>query len=249
MTRARRRADDTIDATIVIGADRSQFRCRGARHGRGDLDQPDHETGHRGRQGRCVSSATANGAGGFDYVIGSLGMPPFLVDAATGSGHLAQRDRRGLRFGRRPWPLLGCAEPHRHRADRRGPGIATGDASVGTTAHDDGIQLLSTPTTALAEPPAPVMPRGAWRRNDRRRPDFENILLSLSTNAAGDITAATPDLGAAAGCRLFPVGPDSWVAGVINFSGVRGTAAWRSRRPMTTTPSVMIPAATSCPSA
>ena len=72
--------DDTISAVIVIG---QTVRNYGA-GARGTAEET--WTSLTMRFGPVtVSSATGNASGGFDYVIGNGGMPPRLVDAATGA--------------------------------------------------------------------------------------------------------------------------------------------------------------------
>ncbi len=210
--------DDTIDATIVIGQTVRNFGA-GAR---GTAEEAwtslTMKLGPVTARPVAVTSATANANGGFDYVIGSLGMPPRLVDAAT-----------GLDF----WPSetgpdSDSAVGLGHYWAAPSPiGIAPieANASIGTTATftasgyscidtQDGIGGAASACDAKGRMGDGVTGGGQ---------DFENIILSLSTDGGGNITSASlvwvqqQDV-------IFPVGPDSWVAGVIDFSGVLGGA-------------------------
>jgi hypothetical protein len=210
--------DDTITASIVIGAAERNFGA-GARG-----------TGVESWTSLIiafgpvtVSSAAANANGGLDYVIGSRGLPPFLVDAATGLDVWPSEDGSesdsAIGFGHywAGFSPIGIAPIEDNVASG---GIATGIASIGTTAT-----LTTTGYNCYDGPPnngdgiggAQSVCDAQGRLGGAG--NFENIILSLSTDAGGNITVATLIWVQEQDVVVVPAGFDSWVAGVIEFTG------------------------------
>jgi hypothetical protein len=200
--------DDTLTASIVIGQTVRNFGAGARGTGEETWTSLTMVFGPV-----AVSSATANGAGGFDYVLGSRGMPPRLVDAATGTDF---------------WPSETGADSDsavgvgHYWAGPSPIGIAPIEANVslGTTASFTAtgyscVDILDGIGGAASACDARGLLGDGVTVGGR---DFENVILALSTDAAGDITAATL-IWVQQQDVVTPSGPDSWVAGLIAFTG------------------------------
>lgn len=202
-------ADDTIAGALIIGPSVRNF-------GAGS-----NGTGEEVWTSRTidfaavtVDSAVSNGDGGLDYVIGSQGLPAPLVDSATGADF---------------WPSESGPESDSNPTigdywAAAGPvGIATfeGNPSLGTTGTTsavgyscndvvDGVGGADSACdgTSLLGDGVSVGNLG-----------FENILLALSTDADGHVTSAKLVWVQEVKIFSFLAGADSWIAGVIDFTG------------------------------
>jgi len=200
--------DDTIAGVLVLGAATRNF-------GAGARGQAEETWSSKtiNFAATLVNSATANGNGGFDYVIGSRGYPQALVDLAT------QTDT---------WPSETGSDSDSsvtgsYWFEPSPIGIAPFElnVSIGTTATSvsTGYSCVD-PQDGIGGEQSSCDAKG--RLGDGVSSGagaFENILLKLSTNGDGNITSAqllwVQELDV-----VFPVNvADSWVAGIIDFTG------------------------------
>jgi hypothetical protein len=208
--------DDTIAVSIALDAATRAF--SGGPGTRGEESWADGGVAYA-IAATTVDAAAANGAGGCDWVIGSAGELPPLLERADGMGFF----------------------PPEESIDA--PGFYVAPATVGVASFEGNPNIganLTVTTDAswsCVESPAP----GAGPCNSGQpdpdddganflgsRAVLENALLAVSTDAAGDITSGV--LYAFNESKIFNVPPDpfnSWDGPVVQFvsSGGGGPAA------------------------
>ena len=175
-----------------------------------------------------VSSATANGGGGFDYVAAASGavsaFPELLSGSTSSNGGFADEFPSQVASQSRadPGDLSYWSAP-----GSRGIARLDGDATVlgtRTIASVWGYQCNT--GQGLAAPDASTAFCGTVGLNwdGDSRASFSNVLLEISTNANGDITAARALLVGESDLSATAAGTDSWVATTLAFSGQKTAA-------------------------
>jgi hypothetical protein len=182
----------------------------------------------------AVNSATANVAGGFDYVIASRGAPELICIAGGGacfgnheSGANEQTGPAGF------WGVAGVG------GVKPGFGIENFDALAGipATGTTDQRNFGATTTAVVADPTCDATARtppavafcspvggnvNLWGPTGPEDPGWENLILLFSTDAAGNITAGRAYWTQNFRFGLFPgqpPGDDSEQLGTFTFTG------------------------------
>jgi hypothetical protein len=188
-----------------------------------------------------VDSATANGLGGFDYVLGSAGFPPQLC-TGTGSGGVGdcfaseQGSDSGLPVLSSPWrqenggnllAVLNSPDITRYGLSFAPPGPNPGGATTavisGLTCFDTGLDptFPSDPVDTLTDCQSSPVVWGVVDPVDtdagKLNAGIDNLVLMLSTDASGNIVSAN-----AYYTMEYPIiQPDdnSFVGGTLSFTG------------------------------
>ncbi len=182
----------------------------------------------------AVNSATANGAGGFDYVIASRGAPELICLAGGGacfgnheSGANEQTGPAGF------WGVAGVG------GVKPSFGVENADtlAGIPATGTTDQRNFGATTTAVVADPSCDATARtppavafcspvggnvNLWGPTGPEDPGYENLILLFSTDAAGNITAGRAYWTQNFRFGLFPgqpPGDDSEQLGTFTFTG------------------------------
>ena len=161
---------------------------------------------------RVVDAGTANGAGGCDYVLGAAGAPSLLTtgtDVFPGQTAYAISTAGGA--GTTSWQVPTPGSPG---LTPGGTGI--GEGNQGHTAVATEVGGLTDAGFTCSSASGPCTP-GTLTWNTAARAGWDNIVGTISTNAAGNIT----------GTQLFFVhqitvvspGNNSWLAYTANITG------------------------------
>ncbi|MBM4196421.1 MAG: tandem-95 repeat protein [Gammaproteobacteria bacterium] len=163
-----------------------------------------------------VSSATANAAGGFDYVVGAVGTTSTFPDRLTGS-----TTANGGFSDDFPSEVASESSP-----DAGDLPYWTGPAANSIARLEDAAPIIGTTTFptvwgySCTDGSGSCVPTdGHWNLASRAR--FDNVILRFSTNSAGEITSAEAYL-----VNEFNGSPsvdglnnDSWNATRMTFTG------------------------------
>lgn len=166
-----------------------------------------------------VSAATPNAAGGYDYVVARAGtsvdFPTLLTGATTAGGGFADdfpseigsqssADAADVPY----WTMPGSHGIARLDGDSAVFGTRSA-ATVWNYSCDDGDGA-----------PGPLgCTTGGLNWDGDGRASFANVLLRISTNAAGDVTAASAFVVNEADLSAAAPGADSWSATTLGLAG------------------------------
>ncbi len=165
--------------------------------------------------GRQVSSAVANGQGGFDYIVGKSGgqaaFPAAITGSTTANGGYA--DSFPSQVGSQSSANAGDV-PYWSAAGSVGIADIGEAAAIGssTTATVWGYDCRRGSGTC---PSSPVL----WGWDQPA--GFENVVLRFSTNGSGDITSLDAYLVQTTEESTSIAGKDSWQATTLTASGAR----------------------------
>jgi hypothetical protein len=237
-------ANDTIAGTIVLGQGTRLASGSGSAAGSATITESWTSVTHT-LPATAVSSATPNGAGGFDYVLGSDGFPTNIFTAADAFASEAAADD-GLPVANSPWLQAngGSGFNYDPGADSgtdivrfglksSGPGKNIGGA---TTAVIDGlvcsdVGLAPAEFDSVGDPVIDTMTdcedsSVAWGVEDPEDLDagklnagFDNLVLKLSTNASGTILSADAYYTMEYPILGTPLQDNTWVGGTLSFTG------------------------------
>ncbi len=201
--------DDTIAGALVIGPSVRNFGA--GSDGTGEETWTSRTINFTAV---TVDSAVSNGDGGFDYLIGDQGLPAPLVDIATGTDFWPSEDGPDSDSNPTIGDYWAAAGPVGIATFEANPSLGTTGttSAVGYSCNDvvDGVGGADSACDGTS-----LLGDGVSVGNL----DFENILLALSTNADGHVTSAKLLWVQEVKIFFFLPGADSWIAGVIDFTG------------------------------
>jgi hypothetical protein len=225
-------SDDLISGTLVIGAGERVVSVSG-----GDAVEGFSSITHT-IPATIVSSAVPNGDGGFDYVIGSAGFPLLLSGASddypSETASTATGDPTDFNY----WDTANGGNID----VAAGPGPYTVEIVTYAPATGNVGPNIGVTTTAVAADLTCIAGDGTMATPDECDPDpdigsattwtvsgaqFDNLILQLSTNGAGNVASA--DAFYTQEYQIFPgtnpLGPDSFIGGTLSFGGSGGASA------------------------
>jgi hypothetical protein len=234
-------ANDTVEGTIVLGPGARLASGSGSAAGSATITESWTSITHT-LPPTAVSSATANGAGGFDYVLGSDGFPTNIFTAADAFASEAAADS-DQPAAASPWLQAngGSGFNYDSVADsgtdivrfglKSGPGANVGGA---TTAIIDGlvcsdVGLAPAEFDTMGNPVLDTMTdcqdsSVAWGVLDPEDLDvgklnagFDNLVLKLSTNASGTILSADAYYTMEYPILGEPTRDNTWVGGTLTL--------------------------------
>jgi hypothetical protein len=231
---------DTVAGTIVIGPGARLVSAGSNNAGSKTIIESWTSVTHT-LLATAVSSAAANGGGGFDYVIGSRGFPTNIFTAIDSFASEMGSDS-GEPAANSPWIVANGGSGFNYDTMTGGVDIVSFGtkgmpANIGaeTTALIAGLNCsdVGTDPTEADTMGNPVIDTitdcqdssVAWGVTDPTGTDagklnagFDNLVLQFSTNALGEITAAN-----AYYTMEYPIiltNDNSWVGGTLSFTGV-----------------------------
>ena len=150
-----------------------------------------------------ANAVVANGLGGFDYVIGSLGFPvPLSPDGTLNTFLYPSEIGSDVFTGASAWAAPGAISVSR----------VEGNQGAATTATATNYSCNDTNGTDCASSPALFgSSTGSF--------GYDNLLLALSTDADGNIVAAEAFFTREFLLPDYPDLPPSWRGGTISFTG------------------------------